>query len=141
MEAANITTVVTMVTSRLSRTLGKCKNQVIFCNYLKLVSSLTGVDGLDCSRCEQLPQPSPDKLGLGVDVSDAILGQALVDAVEERSQQAAHHPHQDEEGQVHCCPQVAVLISLWALMSREFHSKVKRTHYCTGMLYQADDES
>lgn len=64
-------------------------------------------------------QQSPDKLGLGVNVLDAILGQALVHAVEERPQEATHHPHQDEEGQVHRRPQVAVLISVWALQTGE----------------------
>lgn len=41
MEAANITTVVTMATSRLSRTLEKGRDQINFCNYMlkiKLVS-------------------------------------------------------------------------------------------------------
>lgn len=64
-----------------------------------------------------------------MDVSDAILGQALVHAVEERPQKATHHSHQDEKGQVHCCPQVAVLISIWTLMSREFCNSVKLIHY------------
>lgn len=73
----------------------------------------------DCSLWEQVLQHSPDILGLGVDVSDAIFGQALIHAVEQRPQQATHHPHQDKEGQVHCCPQVAVLISICTLMDKQ----------------------
>lgn len=87
---------------------------------------------------EQVMEQSPDKLGLGVDVSDAILGQALVHAVEECPQQAARHPHQDKESQVHSCPQVAVLITIWTLVSKEFCSRVKLRNHCSDILYEAD---
>ena len=73
---------------------------------------------LSVKGLRQTATGSPDKLCLGVDVSDAIFGQALVHAVEERPQQAPHHAHQDKEGQVHCGPQVAVLIPVWTLISR-----------------------
>lgn len=56
-----------------------------------------------------------------MDVLDAILGQALVHAVEERPQESTHHSHHDEKGQVHHRPQVAVLISVWALVREEVH--------------------
>lgn len=62
----------------------------------------------------------PDELGLRMDVSNAILGQVLVHAVKERPQKAPHHTHQDKEGQVHCCPQVAVLVSIGTLSSKGF---------------------
>ena len=57
-----------------------------------------------------------------MDMSDAIPRQALVHAVEECPQQATYHPHQDKEGQVHSCPQVASLISIWTLMSKGFYN-------------------
>lgn len=59
-----------------------------------------------------------------MNVSDTILGQAPIHAVEERPQQATHHSHHDEKGQVHRCPQVAVLISIWTLTSMEFCSSI-----------------
>lgn len=74
-----------------------------------------------------MQQHSPDEFGLRVNVSDAILGQALVHAVEERPQQATHHPHQDKESKVHNCPQVAILISLWTLISSKFYHNITLT--------------
>lgn len=62
-------------------------------------------------------QTSPDEFGFGVDVSDAILGQMLVEAVEEGAQHPTHHPHHHEESQVHRGPQVAVLVSVRTLMN------------------------
>lgn len=55
-----------------------------------------------------------------MNVSDAILGQTPIHAVEKCPQQATQHSHHDEEGQVQCCPQVAVLISIWTLTSMKF---------------------
>lgn len=71
-----------------------------------------------------------------MDVLDAILGQALVHAVEERPQESTHHSHHDEKGQVHRRPQVAVLISVWALVRKRFHHGVqlmqrKNIQWCT----------
>lgn len=63
-------------------------------------------------------QGSPDELGFRLDVSHAILGQGLVDTVEERPQEPAHHAHHDEEGQVHGGPQVTALVSVWTLIKR-----------------------
>lgn len=100
MEAANITTVVTMATSRLSSTL-KWKKVFKIRNKTRLCLSA----GADCDG-------SPEEPGLRVNIFHAILGQTLVHAVEERPQQATDHTHQDEEGQVHCGPQVAVLIAV-----------------------------
>lgn len=72
---------------------------------------------------------SPDKLGFGMDVSDAILGQTLVDAVKKSPQKPPHHAHEHEESQVDSCPQVAVLISIWTLtMSKEQFSSIKESH-------------
>lgn len=92
-EAKNITSVVTMATSRLSRTLGIKRRQPV----------------CYAGRRPAAGRDGPDEPGFGVDVPHSILGQALVHAVEERPQQAAHHAHQDEEAKVHCCPQVAFL--------------------------------
>lgn len=63
-----------------------------------------------------------------MNVSDAILGQAPIHAVEECPQQATHHSHHDKKGQVHCCPQVAVLISIWTLTSMEFCNSITLKH-------------
>lgn len=60
-----------------------------------------------------------------MDVPHAVLGQALVHAVEECSQQATHHSHQDEEGEVHSGPQVTVLISIWTLRSKASRNTIK----------------
>lgn len=63
-------------------------------------------------------QGSPDELGFRVDVPHPVLGQGLVHAVEERPQKPPHHPHHDEEGQVHGGPQVTALISVRTLSSK-----------------------
>lgn len=54
-----------------------------------------------------------------MDVPHAVLGQGLVHAVEERPQEPPQHPHQDEEGKVQGAPQVAALVSVWTLSSRD----------------------
>lgn len=101
MEAAKITTVVTMATSKLSRTLKKAVSR----------NFRTEQTGGWCGR----GRGSPDELGFWVDVPHTVLGQGLVHAVEEGPQEAPHHPHHDEEGQVHGGPQVTALISVWTL--------------------------
>lgn len=101
MEAAKITTVVTMVTSKLSRT-------------LKKAVSWDFRTERTCGWCGRR-RGSPDELGFRVDVPHTVLGQGLVHAVEERPQKTPHHPHHDEEGQVHGGPQVTALISVWTL--------------------------
>lgn len=91
-----------METSRLSKTLKK-----------------GGEPGLGRSKGVSGAAGSPDELGFGVDVPHAVLGQGLVHAVEERTQEPAQHPHQDEEGQVQGAPQVAALVSVWTLRSKD----------------------
>lgn len=109
-EAANITTVVTMVTSKLSRTLTKATR-------LKVRMDLR------CRPCDRL-HGSPDELGFGLDVSHTILGQGLVDTVEECPQKPARHSHHDEEGEVDGRPQVAALVPVWTLTKDSSRVKV-----------------
>lgn len=68
-----------------------------------------------CRSCDRL-HGSPDELGFGLDVSHTILGQGLVDTVEECPQKTARHSHHDEEGQVDGRPQVTALIPVWTLI-------------------------
>lgn len=70
---------------------------------------------LMCGPCDRL-HGSPDELGFGLDVSHTILGQGLVDTVEECPQKPACHSHHDEEGEVDGCPQVTALIPVWTLI-------------------------
>lgn len=62
-----------------------------------------------------------------MNVSYAILGQVLVHAVKERPKKAAHHTHQDKEGKIHSCPQVAVLVSIWTLVSKRNKTIIRFT--------------
>lgn len=84
-------------------------NQICFWENLYITPTTTG------HFRGKLYFQSPDKLSLGVDMSDAILGQDLVHAIEKSPQQATHYTHQDKKGQVHYCPQVAVFITIWTL--------------------------
>lgn len=88
-----------MATSRLSRTLGIKRNQQVCCE----------------DRPAAAGQDAPDEPGFGLNVPHSVLGQALVHTVEERPQEAAHHAHQDEEAQVHGCPQMAFFIPICTL--------------------------
>lgn len=61
----------------------------------------------------------PDQLWLGMHISHAILGKSLVQAVEGGSKKASYNPHQNEEAQVHSCPEVAFLVRLRALCAEK----------------------
>lgn len=62
----------------------------------------------------------PDQLWLGVHVAHAVLGKPLVQAVKGGSKKASYNPHQNEEAQVHSCPEVAFLIRLRALCRKVY---------------------
>lgn len=57
----------------------------------------------------------PDQLWLGMHIAHAVLGKSLVQAVKSGSKKASYNPHQNEEAQVHSCPEVAFLIRFRAL--------------------------
>ena len=74
----------------------------------------------------------PDQLWLGMHVPHAVLRKSLVQAVEGGSKKASYNAHQNEEAQVHSCPEVAFLIRLRALHVEKY----KKKHYsgCCNLL-------
>lgn len=56
-------------------------------------------------------------------IPHAVLGKSLVQAVEGGSEKASHNAHQNEEAQVHSCPEVAFLIRLRTLHAEKKYKK------------------
>jgi len=67
-------------------------------------------------------------------VPHAVLCKSLVQAVEGGSKKASYNPHQNEEAQVHSCPEVAFLIRLRALHAEKHKIKIKHYSSCRNFL-------